>query len=1313
MIADIIPSNNSIVDSSTAKISIYFSSPVDLTTGNISIYKASNHSIRQTVSVTSKFCNLSDNGSVVDISIISSTFNEQDERYYLKIDNNFAKAVNLNNNPLRGIKNWFFNTSAYTAPQSETVKTAVTGLAVITVNASKKFLTLSATDRSKYINTLLDEFAYKVPIRRERLSSDSDKIIQDFDEIGQIAIPVSIEPTNRTENTVPRVFSNLNQMILHKRITTFSTNMTNDLNSTLGFRPLVSGDDSYGKVKITNVTPSNNSIVDSSTTNISIYFSSPIKLTTGYISIHKASNHTIRQNVSVTSKKHCTLSNDWKIVYISILNSTFNEDNETYYVKINNNFARDIGSNNEPLRGIEKEVWFLNSGSRVKHSDGVVTGLIQLDPNASQKFLRYSPSHPEFYFDLRSEIRRIIYTVYNGVNDPVVGEELKEWVNHKRKLVIVLTILASTDYEYLTILKDAPIFTKVTIDYRYLAIIKDVTKKEIDEYLKILEDVPVSDEPNKSDKINILKSLKDVLPRIDESNESGESGESVESDELNKSDKINQINILKSLKDVLPRIDESNESGESGESDESDEIKQIKIKNLIKQIKTFRQIFRYAIICGAFFDIFFRNIPQIIIQMYVQKSTVVPFSEEKYNTSRVWCPDCDPEEETKETQEWEINDKDIEEAIKYFQREAKEYDKVIEWIPYNDLNDLTKPGEIKWVLIEEQEEVKEKLYLSMATWTKGIRTIEYKSGSYIRSRIKSCVDLIKLGSSQTNSSVIIKKLEDMMKGNHKIYGITQDVKTEQYTIVLDYYYDKRKEDYGKCEQSVEYDNFIEWIQYNDLTGIDKIEWIPMDGNKLQEIEEKSEQLDFFMASWKIRTIKNESGGYTRSRSESQVDLIKLLNSQATTSDFIKKAKKYKIYGITMDMTEQYMIVLDYYSNKRDKRYGECKKCKRPNTNLEWCQSCDPSVIKNESLSETEDYEINKCIKEFQLKATAYEKIIEWIPYKKLSNIEEIGKGGFGTVYSAIWLDGKRTVEKGDSGHQRSRRLPYVVALKSLPGSKTIVSSVLNEFKNHMKCRLEGAELEMYGLTQNTENNNYLMVYQYVNKGNLRKFLREHFSELTWQKKLEQLEYMSKDLHQIHKAGFTHCDFHSGNILLNQNLNGIIKSYIADLGLSRKIGDDSEDEIHGVIQYVAPEVFLSGNQNFTQLADIYGFGVIMAEITGKSPYEGHEADTKLAVKICKGLRPEFLLELPIAILNGRVSAWIKIQNRPSALVINGNINDWLKKLASDDENEIKKQFLSADETIKTFSIVLQKYSYHTKKINKQEILKGIYLKNYLK
>ena len=42
----------------------------------------------------------------------------------------------------------------------------------------------------------------------------------------------------------------------------------------------------------------------------------------------------------------------------------------------------------------------------------------------------------------------------------------------------------------------------------------------------------------------------------------------------------------------------------------------------------------------------------------------------------------------------------------------------------------------------------------------------------------------------------------------------------------------------------------------------------------------------------------------------------------------------------------------------------------------------------------------------QLKVNKHDDIIvEWIPYNQFNHIKEIGKGGFATVYSAIWKDG--------------------------------------------------------------------------------------------------------------------------------------------------------------------------------------------------------------------------------------------------------------------------------------------------------------------
>ncbi|RIB27418.1 kinase-like domain-containing protein [Gigaspora rosea] len=351
-----------------------------------------------------------------------------------------------------------------------------------------------------------------------------------------------------------------------------------------------------------------------------------------------------------------------------------------------------------------------------------------------------------------------------------------------------------------------------------------------------------------------------------------------------------------------------------------------------------------------------------------------------------------------------------------------------------------------------------------------------------------------------------------------------------------------------------------------------------------------------------------------------------------------------------------MIVLDFYNNKRKPINGTCEHCKRYNTSLAWCQLCDPQKTTQETRSG--DKSIDDCIKEFQFNATAYEKVIEWIPFDRLVDIKIIGKGGFGTVYSSIWLDGKRVIEGDNSvGYVRFRNKSCMVALKTLHGPQTMSSSFLNEFKNHMKCRLEGSELEIYGLTQNTETGQYMMVYQYANRGNLFDFLSQYFRKLTWQKKLKKFEDISYNLSRIHEAGLIHSDFHSGNILLNQNIDGNIDSYIRDLGLSKKKDESGSKVIYGVMPYVAPEIL--GGHKHTQEADIYGLGVIMAEMsTGKRPYEAREINIDLAIEICNGSRPEFTIGTPECYIElAKQCMDSDPQKRPTAKYIHSKIVQW--------------------------------------------------------
>src|SRR5690348_9787971 len=102
-----------------------------------------------------------------------------------------------------------------------------------------------------------------------------------------------------------------------------------------------------------------------------------------------------------------------------------------------------------------------------------------------------------------------------------------------------------------------------------------------------------------------------------------------------------------------------------------------------------------------------------------------------------------------------------------------------------------------------------------------------------------------------------------------------------------------------------------------------------------------------------------------------------------------------VYGLTQTTTtNEYMLVFDEFGSKRFKRYGTCANCNRSNTYDAWCQSCDPWKTTQGWTSGNKN--VDDCIKEFQLKATSYYDVIEWIPFSKLDNVQNIGKGGFGS-----------------------------------------------------------------------------------------------------------------------------------------------------------------------------------------------------------------------------------------------------------------------------------------------------------------------------
>src|SRR5205823_8208372 len=118
------------------------------------------------------------------------------------------------------------------------------------------------------------------------------------------------------------------------------------------------------------------------------------------------------------------------------------------------------------------------------------------------------------------------------------------------------------------------------------------------------------------------------------------------------------------------------------------------------------------------------------------------------------------------------------------------------------------------------------------------------------------------------------------------------------------------------------------------------------------------------------------------------------------------------------------------------------------------------------------------------------------------------------------------------------------------------------------------------------NKKYMLVLQYAENGDLRRYLRDNFTQLTWKRRLMILNSLAKNLSAIHDAGFTHYDLHPGNVLIINE----IETVISDFGLARHVDDTLNQKVYGEMPFVAPEILKQ--QLYSPGADIYSFSMLM-------------------------------------------------------------------------------------------------------------------------
>ncbi|XP_031104900.1 LEAF RUST 10 DISEASE-RESISTANCE LOCUS RECEPTOR-LIKE PROTEIN KINASE-like 1.2 isoform X1 [Ipomoea triloba] len=194
---------------------------------------------------------------------------------------------------------------------------------------------------------------------------------------------------------------------------------------------------------------------------------------------------------------------------------------------------------------------------------------------------------------------------------------------------------------------------------------------------------------------------------------------------------------------------------------------------------------------------------------------------------------------------------------------------------------------------------------------------------------------------------------------------------------------------------------------------------------------------------------------------------------------------------------------------------------------------------------------------------------------------ELGDGGFGTVYKGKLRDGR------------------VVAVKRLyENNYKRVEQFMNEIEILARMRHKNL-VTLYGCTSRNSRE-LLLVYEYVPNGTIADHLhgeRARPGLMCWATRLSIAVETASALAYLHLSDVIHRDVKTNNILLDNNF--CVK--VADFGLSRLFPIDVthvSTAPQGTPGYVDPEYHEC--YQLTSKSDVYSFGVVLVELISSLP-----------------------------------------------------------------------------------------------------------------
>ncbi|KAG6655981.1 probable receptor-like protein kinase At5g39020 [Carya illinoinensis] len=232
--------------------------------------------------------------------------------------------------------------------------------------------------------------------------------------------------------------------------------------------------------------------------------------------------------------------------------------------------------------------------------------------------------------------------------------------------------------------------------------------------------------------------------------------------------------------------------------------------------------------------------------------------------------------------------------------------------------------------------------------------------------------------------------------------------------------------------------------------------------------------------------------------------------------------------------------------------------------------------------------------------------------------DKLGEGGYGTVF-------KGTLRSGQ-----------LVAVKMLGKSKANGQEFISEVAtigtiHHVNI------VQLIGFC--VEGSKRALVYEFMSNGSLNKYIfsQEGSILLSFEKMHDIALGVARGIKYLHEGcemQILHFDIKPHNILLDENLT----PKVSDFGLARLFSVDdsivSLTAVRGTLGYMAPELCYQNIGGISYKADVYSFGMLLMDMTGRrrnlNTFADHSSETYFPTCVYDELHNENGIEIEDAI-----------------------------------------------------------------------------------